>query len=150
MGAGCGRFLYGQCESVPRITTTFPYWFSPRLNAAADLVEQLPFDQHTVKALVAPRALLSTEAMGDAWANPPGTQLTHQAARVVYQWLGVPERIGSHFREGVHEHNADDWRVLLDFADRVLRGQRVLRRFDPLAYPDEAPRGFAWREPRRR
>ena len=36
--------------------------------------------QHALKALIAPRPLLDTEATGDLWANPEGAWITHLAA----------------------------------------------------------------------
>ncbi len=68
------------------------------------LEQALPFDQHYLKALVAPRAQFSTEALGDLWANPSGTWQTHLAAQEVYHFLGAEERIGISFREGGHIH----------------------------------------------
>jgi hypothetical protein len=120
-GAGCYRFGVG--ETLDDITTNFPHWFVPRLAEYAGQEERLPFDQHYVKALVAPRGLIATEAFGDEWANPPGTQLTHRAAGVVYEWLGAGDRIGLHYREGGHDQLAEDWLAALDFADLIFFGE---------------------------
>ena len=109
-------------------------------------MDRLPFDQHTVKALIAPRALLSTEALGDLWANPKGTQQTYTAAKEVFNFLGASDRIGIVFRPGKHEQNADDWNALLDFADQQFFGKKVNRRFDALAFPD-AEKGYSWKAP---
>lgn len=146
-GAGCLRALHGKCETLPLVLRRFPWWFSPRLAAFADQVPRLPFDMHTLKALVAPRALLSTEGLGDLWANPHGTQVTHQAARMVYDFLGVGDRIGIAFREGGHAHGLEDWRTLLDFADVQFFGRKHGRRFDALAFPDDGKRWFGWTIP---
>jgi len=95
---------------------------------------------------VAPRALLSTEALGDLWANPEGTQVTYLAAREVYRFLKVEERIGIWFREGEHEHSLADWQAMLDFADWQLLGKKPARAFDRLAFP--AREGvYSWRCP---
>ena len=146
MGAGCERFAF-EGESLPRIVKVFPYWFGPRLGEFTGRVDRLPFDQHTLKALVAPRALLTTEGLGDLWANPRGTQITFQAARVVYDFLGAPDKIGLVFRPGGHEHGLKDWQALLDFADSRLLGRDVPRRFDELAFPDDARERFTWTAP---
>jgi hypothetical protein len=149
MGAGCERRLLGECESLDRIQSVFPYWFTPLLAQFKGHVERLPFDQHTLKALIAPRALLTTEGLGDLWANPRGTQITFQAAQQVYRYLGVPERIGIAYRPGKHEHNLSDWQALLDFADHQLRGTPATRSFDVLQYPDESHDAFSWTAPAR-
>jgi dienelactone hydrolase len=146
-GAGCLRVLVGKCEDLDRIVKVFPYWFSARLAAFSGHADRLPFDLHTLKALVAPRALLTTEGLDDTWANPGGTQLTWQAAKVVYGFLGAGERIGIAYRPGGHAHSLPDWEALLDFADRQLAGKPVARRFDQLAFPDQSAAGFTWTAP---
>lgn len=123
-GAGCYRLQGPESEDLMRIADPerFAFWFAPGFRAFAHRESRLPFDQHTLKACVAPRALITTEALGDLWANPSGSQATHDAAVPVFTLLGVPDRIAIHFREGGHEHNLDDWRVLLRFAQKALRG----------------------------
>ena len=148
-GAGCYRVLGPKSEDIRAITDRFPFWFHPRFKDFVGRVERMPFDQHFLRALVAPRALLSTEALGDLWANPMGTQVSYEAARQVFGSLGAGERTGIHFREGKHEQNAEDWDALLDFADLQLFGRKVDRRFDKLAFPD-APRPYSWSAPRLR
>jgi hypothetical protein len=145
-GAGCYRFQAGKSEDIRAILKNFPFWFEPHFGNFIGRVDQLPFDQHTVKALIAPRRLLSTEALGDLWANPMGTQRTYQAAKEVFDFLGTGDRIGITFRPGKHEHNALDWTTLLDFADWQLWGKKTSRKFDQLAFPD-APRAFGWKAP---
>jgi len=136
-GCGCFRFLgdrsglnqdVNKVESLERITKVFPYWFSENLNQFYDkpgaeysekqaLNNRLPFDLHFNRALIAPRALLSLEAGGDEWANTYGSKLTHDAAKEVFDLLGVPENIEIKFREGKHEFNVQDWFKMLDFCD---------------------------------
>jgi len=125
----------GIAESLSKVTRTFPYWFSPELNAFRGQEDRLPFDLHTVKALVAPRALLSTDGTEDWWANPKNAQRTTEAAKEVYKFLGVPEKIGHHFRGGGHAQNAEDWRALFDFADFVIKGKPLPEDFYNNNYP---------------
>jgi hypothetical protein len=134
-GAGCYRLQAAKSEDIAAITKNFPFWFSSRFPQFIGQVDKLPFDQHSIKALVAPRALLTTEALGDLWANPSGTQATHLAAKPVFEFLGAPDKIGIYFREGKHEHNLDDWIVLLDFADKVMLNKPVERKFNNFAFP---------------
>jgi hypothetical protein len=145
-GAGCYRFQAEKSEDIAAITKNFPFWFVPRFRDFIGRVDRLPFDQHSVKALVAPRALLSTEALGDLWANPEGTQQAHLAAKVVYDWLGAGDQIGIYFREGKHEQNQADWNVLMDFADAVFYGKKSERKFDRLAFPNSI-KPFTWAAP---
>ena len=136
-GAGCYRYPDEGGERLEDSIRMIPYWYSPRLRAYVGHETELPFDQHGVKALVAPRALLSTEALGDYWASPRGTRLTHAAAKDVYRLLGAEDRIGIVFREGGHDHGLPDWEVLLDFADRQFYGKPAVRDFDADPWKDK-------------
>jgi len=151
-GSGCGgagsyRWLGKGSEDMAAILKNFPYWFHPRLAEFVGRVNRMPLDQHFLMALVAPRPLLSTNALGDLWANPEGSQQVYLAAKQVYQFLGARDFIGIHFREGEHAQNAEDWRALLDFADRQFFGKEVARRSDALAFP-ALPKAFSWTRPR--
>jgi hypothetical protein len=145
-GAGCYRILGEKSEDIAAITKNFPFWFHPRFREFIGHVDQMPFDQHFVKALVAPRALLSTDALGDLWANPLGTQVTYAATKPVYDFLGASGKIGIHYRQGKHEQNAEDWAALLDFADQQFFNKPVETKFDQLPFPD-APKAFSWSAP---
>jgi len=115
------------------------HWWVPRLFEFADQEVRLPFDAHTAKALIAPRALINTHALQDYWANPYGTQLTYQAAQIVFEWLGVGERQGIHWRPGGHAQGPEDWQALLDFCDGHFHGKKMGRKFDVLPYPKARP-----------
>jgi hypothetical protein len=135
-GSGCYRIMGEGSEKLDDIAKPdrFSYWFAAGFHDFADKEDRLPYDQHFVKALVAPRALLTTDALGDLWANPYGTQVTQIAAKEVFEFLGAGEKIGMHFRQGGHAQNEEDWRALVDFADRVFYGRNVERRFDEYAF----------------
>ena len=147
-GAGCYRILGEKAETLDDITqeSRFSYWFQPRLREFAGREERLPFDQHFLKALVAPRALLSLDALGDLWANPLGTQQTYRAAQPVFDFLGASGHNGIHFRPGGHAQNEEDWRALVDFADMVFFHKKVERHFYQLPFP-EVPPAFSWSAP---
>ena len=147
-GTASWRFFEpGQRRQTIRVhTTAHRYWWVPRLFQFADREARLPFDAHTAKALIAPRALINTHALQDYWANPYGTQLTYQAAQTVFEWLGVGEHQGIHWRPGGHAQGPEDWDALLDFADWHFFGKRSDRRFDGLAYPQVQP-PVSWSAP---
>jgi hypothetical protein len=161
-GAGSFKLQDKGSEDIVAITKNFPFWFTPRfmefMEAKAETVdgkekatkvsrvERLPFDQHSLKALVAPRALLETEALGDVWANPQGSRQTYAAAKEVYKFLGVPENIAIVFREGGHAHGAADFDVLLDYADQLFFKKKSERNFDDNRFPN-APKGYSWTAP---
>jgi dienelactone hydrolase len=148
-GAGSYKFQAAKSEDIAAITKNFPFWFGPRFTSFVGKIERLPIDQHEVKALCAPRALLTTEALGDLWANPEGSRQTHLAAKEVYKFLGAPDKIAIAYREGKHEHNADDWRVLLDFADEQFAGRKSGRDWDANPFKGEAAtaKAYGWQAP---
>ena len=134
--AGCGGTAPSRGEvgeSVKAINDRFPHWFGAHFKEFNEQPERLPFDQHALVALVAPRPVLFANAQEDTWANPAGQFEVLRAADPVYRLLGVeglgvssmPElnqlvasRLGYYIRAGKHSMNADDWRVFCDFADR--------------------------------
>lgn len=125
----------------------FDHWWITRFLDFSGRESRLPFDAHFAKALIAPRGLINPHARQDYWANPYGTQLTYQAAQSVFDWLGVGDHNGIHWREGGHAQSKEDWQALLDFTDKFFFGKKVKRRFDVLAYPDvEVP--MSWTAPK--
>lgn len=125
-----------QCETVAVITRNFPHWFAGHFTAFAGTVDKLPFDQHCLIALCAPRPVLLSNATEDQWANPAGQYAMLRAAAPVYGLFGeaprlpeacpepgqlVKERLGWFLRPGKHSMNAEDWRAWLDYADQWLK-----------------------------
>ncbi|MBT3270334.1 hypothetical protein HN371_24540 [Candidatus Poribacteria bacterium] len=147
--SGCGgtapyRFIYGNSEQLHNIVGFAPHWFRPDFNRFVDNVERLPFDQHELRALVASRALLSTEGTEDSWTNPRGSQLTHVAAKTVYDFLEAGDRISIRYRPVGHIPSSED---LMDFADHVFFGKPLSEEFGALPYPvEEDP--VSWDVPR--
>lgn len=143
-GSGCGgtgayRFCgagRGGKEGLEDVVKRFPQWFVPQLATYAGRVGEMPFDQNWLIALVAPRRFIAADALDDPYANGNALAQSWLAAKPIYQALGVPERLGVHFRPGGHRMDPADWTAILDFADRELRGKTVDRRFDTL--PDAA------------
>lgn len=145
-GAGCYRVNPPKTETLAIITDHFPNWFTPRFKEFVEKVDRLPFDHHELKALVAPRALLSTDALGDVWANPTGTEQTYLAAKVVFDFLGAGDKIGIHFREGGHDQNGEDFAALLDFADHLFVKLPLKQRYDQIPVPT-GDLDFDWKAP---
>jgi dienelactone hydrolase len=127
-GAALFRNQGPKAESLAAITDPdrFGYWFSPKLRPFAGKETELPFDQHFLRALIAPRAVLATDALGDLWANPKGTSEARDAAAPAFKFLGAPESANAcHFREGNHDETVEDWKAALDFMNLQFdRGHR--------------------------
>ena len=137
-GLGCFRFLGGygslrqntqESESLGFMNHHFPDWCNSRskdfcADKAPFSVEKefyLPLDLHFVRAAMAPRAILGTEADHDDWANPTGSYLTWKAAMEVFDLLECPQHNRLVYRTGGHDHNHEDWVALLDFCNEIFR-----------------------------
>jgi len=123
-------------ETVQRINTSFPHWFCGNFKAFNEATDKLPFDQHALVALCAPRPVLFSNATEDEWANPAGQFDMLRAADPVYRLLSeegceakemppvgklLNSRLGYYIREGKHSMTKEDWAVWLDFADKWLK-----------------------------
>jgi hypothetical protein len=134
-GAALSRRWYG--ETVERINTQFPHWFTAAYQAYNGRAEALPVDQHMLLALVAPRALYVASAGEDLWADPRGEFLSLAASSPVFALFGdapigpdtmppidtplVSGRRGYHVRTGDHDLTPYDWDRFADFADHVWK-----------------------------
>jgi len=115
-GAGGGslaRVVGEGGETLAEVVARFPAWFGPDASAIARDPRGMPFDQHVLLALIAPRRLLMTYAADDAWSNPAGARCAAEAARAVYRLLGDERGLEFRLRPGGHEHTAADWSTLL-------------------------------------
>ena len=134
--SGCGgtalsKRVFG--ETIARITNSYPHWFCPAFDQYANNEANLPFDQHELVALIAPRPIYIASAIEDRWADPKGEFLSGYYAGPVYELYGlkglgtsvhpsihqpIMNDVGYHIREGVHDVTNYDWMCFMDFADK--------------------------------
>ncbi len=121
-------------ETIRRINTVFPHWFCDNFPLFNEAPDKLPFDQHCLVAICAPRAVLFSNATEDQWANPDGQFEMLKAADPVYRQFGVgldaterpglrkllDSRLGYYIRPGKHSMDREDWGIFLDYADKQL------------------------------
>jgi len=98
------------------------YWLIPRAFTFIDREETMPFDQHWLLALTAPRATYIYVGAEDTWGNPPGERAAFDAAKPIYEWLGHPDRLAIEVINAGHvDANAPEgafgWDALIDFLD---------------------------------
>ena len=138
-------------ETLADLYRNFPFWIGPGMAEYTQRENELPFDCHFLKAMIAPRTLFVSEAAGDLWANPVGSYITTTAAREVYKFLGAEEELFWYFRPGKHAHNVEDVEMLLKLIERRVTGEfKAGSRFFnlPFEFPDEElGRAFTWRAP---
>ena len=132
-GAAISRDKEG--ESIRQITERFPFWFCPRYLRYADKESELPFDQHFLLSLIAPRHLLVGSAESDLWAGPKNEFLSTVAANEAYKIYGMQGLLHKnefpapdtdldegdclyHYRRGEHYLSRIDWNAYMDFIDK--------------------------------
>jgi len=147
-GAGCYRIAGKRAETLTAIThpKRWRSWFHKDFGRFGDQEARLPFDQHFMRTLVAPRPVLSTDGLDDRWANPLGTQAVWMAAQPVFDFLGAGRNNRCHFRPGGHDQLPEDFEVLLDVADHHFRGKAISSDFSVLPEPNFQPT-WSWEAP---
>ena len=139
-GAKLNHVALPFAETIQQDNAVNPHWFCRAFRRFNGQDAHLPYDQHWIAALVAPRLLYIASASEDYGAGPWGEFLTARHASPawgLYDVRGLVEthpyrigdpfhegRVGYHLREGKHDLNLLDWKNYMDFADRHLKGRQ--------------------------
>ncbi len=134
-GAALSRRKFG--ETVYIVNDAFPHWFCGNFRKYSNNEDALPFDQHELVAMIAPRPVYVSSASEDNWADQKGEYLSLVGAAPVYELYGYegfsdtakPEienqrvvgRMGNHIRRGNHDILLYDWMQFINFTDRFLK-----------------------------
>lgn len=86
-GSSLSRSTTG--ETLSRMQRTYPHWLAPDAAKYAARPELLPYDQHLVLALVAPRRLFLGNARRDVWSDPNSSFRAAEAASAAWEASGV-------------------------------------------------------------
>lgn len=130
----------GACEGAEKIRDiyqTFPYWFCPNYAKYIDNETNLPFDQHCLLALIAPRIVCVGGADGDVWADNDNQFLSCAASSPVWEIYGkrgfvaedkmpvcgdiyMDGEIAFHLRQGTHYHSRTDWLIYINAVKKAF------------------------------
>lgn len=134
-GAKLNRTDLPASEHIAQLVANFPHWFCGSFAAFAGRDNTLPFDQHQLLALLAPRKLYVSSATLDPWAGQPGEFLAAKAASQAWRTAnrsGLPAQaefpapdvpifgdgVAYHIHTGPHTILASDWDHWIDFAEK--------------------------------
>ncbi|MBE6597407.1 MAG: hypothetical protein E7641_07035 [Ruminococcaceae bacterium] len=130
-GAAISRDKEG--ERIADICKKFPHWFCENYKRYIGREDDMPFDQHFLLSLIAPRPLAVLTALEDTWADSYNQYLSCLAVSEVYEKIyGVhgilsedPKQILSRAygegnilyreREGTHFFSRDDWALSVEW-----------------------------------
>lgn len=116
-------------------------WFTPGFGQFAEQVHKLPFDQHEVMGLIAPRGLLVVENTSMEWLGNQSAWYDALAAHEIWKALGNPSAMGVS-QVGGHNHcqlPASQYGVVNAFARRFLLGDAAA----PTTKVQDTDGGFA-------
>ena len=132
-GAKLNHVAASLSETIALDNLLNPHWFCRAFREFNGRDMLVPFDQHWLAALVAPRLLYIASASQDWPSGPWGEFLTARHASPAWELYGkkglVEEGqlmvdtpfqkgcIGYHLRDGNHDLNLYDWNRYMDFAD---------------------------------
>lgn len=129
-GASLSRGKIDKNENIIKITDTFPFWFCDNFFKYRDNEKDLPFDQHMLLALVAPRPIMIGGAVEDVWADNEGQLLSCYLASKIWKLYGkdglicenrlpcvndmyLDGNVCFHLRQGEHFLSRYDWNVYM-------------------------------------
>ena len=134
-------------EPLSNIYRHFPLWMGEGMRQYIDREDELPFDSHYLKAMVAPRVLFVSEAANDILANPVGSWQTTMGAREVYKFLGAEDKILWYYRKsGGHAHTAEDIAQLVNVIRNYKYGEPLNEKFFKVPF-EGVDLAFDWKAP---
>lgn len=115
----------GQNVQTLRQIVTENVWFTDSFKQFGEAASRLPFDQHEVMGLIAPRALLVVENTSMEWLGNESAFRTSLAAREIWTALGAEDAMGI-AQVGGHPHcrlPVSQYGAVNAYARRFLLGE---------------------------
>ena len=136
-GAALEQIKHEGAETIAVMNEAFPAWFCENRRKYAGHEDTMPFDQHFLTGLIAPRYAAIGSASLDDWADQYSEQLCAIAASPAWKVCGRegyigkenPAKIGDvfndgdvsyHLRDEIHFFGRKDWLVWMDFIKKNL------------------------------
>ena len=136
--SGCGGAAINRGKRDERISDmvrSFPHWLSPNMKKYIGDEAAIPFDQHFLLSLIAPRKLLVTSSTKDPYCDPYSEFLGLAYASRAYEDYGkqgigtfvqppsgkllIGDGAAYYLREGNHGVEKEDWTALIEFCRPV-------------------------------
>lgn len=116
------------------------HWFCDKFATYEGKEKEMPFDQHMLGQLIAPRTLSVTSAKEDLWATPKGEFAFCRQSSPAWEIYGKtgfvgPEtaelnrtyydgNVGYSYRTGTHFFSRIDWKNMLNFFDKKIETEK--------------------------
>ena len=127
---GAALFTNEKGEPIAEMVENYPQWLNKSYASRLERGEALPFDQHHLLALLAPRPVLLGHGRRDGWADPDGSFRAARGASPAYQLYGKDgltaetlrdfdpaSDIAYWMRAGTHGETKEDWQAFFEFLD---------------------------------
>jgi hypothetical protein len=134
-GASLSRERYEWSEQLFHITKTFPFWFCKNYLKYSNNEDKLPFDQHFLLSLIAPRSVYVGGAIEDTWADNDNQFLCCYSSSKIWELYGkrglvcaermpvendvfMDGELGFFLRSGGHCLSETDWDIYIKALDK--------------------------------
>ena len=125
-GAAISRGKAKGNETIKDIIGTFPYWFCDEYKRYIDNENALPFDQHMLISLVAPKYVIVGGAVKDVWADNEGQHLACALAVPAWELYSkgsANKCINYYERQGSHFLSRTDWIIYMEGFKEIIKNE---------------------------
>ena len=125
-GAAISRGKVEGNETLAKITEVFPFWFCENFMKYVNNEDALPFDQHMLISLVAPRYIVVGGAKEDFWADNEGQHLSCAMAVPVWEMYekgSANKKVSYYEREGTHFLSRTDWIIYMQAFKEIMKNE---------------------------
>lgn len=114
-------------------------WFCQKYKEYNDCEELLPVDQHMLVAAIAPRYVYITASVEDEWCDPDAEFLSARLASSAFELYGLKGlvapltpaldvayqdgHVAYHVKSGDHSITEFDWEKVMDYFDKIIKGE---------------------------